>query len=460
MSGRILIVDDDKSLCEMLAAGLQRRGFDAEWATSGEEAFARVRTREFDVVVADLNMRGMTGIELCERVVADRPDLPVVVITAFGSLDTAIAAIRAGAYDFITKPFETAALVLTLARAVAHRALRQEVRMLRERVANANRFEEMIGASPAMTEVTELLGRVAETDAAVLITGESGTGKEVAARALHARGPRRAGPFVAVNCAAIPGNLLESELFGHARGAFTDAKTARVGLFQQADGGTLFLDEVGEIPLLLQPKLLRALQERTVRPVGSDSEVAFDARIIAATNRDLELAIEEKRFREDLYYRINVIRVELPPLRARGADVLLLAQHFLEGFAKRMGKPVAGFTPPAAEKLVAYAWPGNARELQNSIERAVALTQYDRIAVEDLPETVRNYRRSHVLIASEDPEELVTMDEVERRYIVRVLEATGGNKKAAAKILGFDRRTLYRKLERWGLAVEPRDDNG
>jgi DNA-binding NtrC family response regulator len=349
--------------------------------------------------------------------------------------------------------------VLTLERAVAHRALRQEVRRLRERVESTNRFGEMIGASPAMLAVTSLLERVAETDAAVLITGESGTGKEVAARALHARGARRGGPFVPVNCAAIPGNLLESELFGHARGAFTDAKTARTGLFQQADGGTLFLDEIGEIPVGLQPKLLRALQERRVRPVGSDQEVAFDARVIAATNRDLEQAIEEKRFREDLYYRINVIRVELPPLRARGADVLLLAQHFLEGFATRMGKPVTGFTPAAAEKLVVYAWPGNARELQNSIERAVALTQYDRITLDDLPETVRNYRRSHVLIASEDPEELVTMDEVERRYIVRVLEATGGNKKAAAKILGFDRRTLYRKLERWGMALEFREES-
>jgi DNA-binding NtrC family response regulator len=459
MIGRILIVDDDRSLCEMLAAGLVRRGFAAEWTTTADDAFARVRSRDLDVVVTDLNMKGMSGIELCERVVGDRPDLPVVVITAFGSLDTAIAAIRAGAYDFITKPFETDALALTLTRAVQHRALREEVRRLRTEVESAHRIEGVIGASPAMNEVASLVSRIAETDTPVLITGESGTGKEVIARAIHARSRQARGPFVAVNCSAIPDNLVESELFGHARGAFTDARSARTGLFQQANGGTLFLDEIGEFPLVLQPKLLRALQERTVRPVGADQEIAFDARILAATNRDLEQAVEEKRFREDLYYRVNVIRMHLPPLRARGADVLLLAQHFLEAFAKRMGKPVTSIAPAAAEKLVAYPWPGNVRELQNCIERAVALTPYDKLAVEDLAETVRNYRRSHVLVAADDPAELVTMEEVERRYILRVLEATSGNKKAAAAILGFDRRTLYRKLERWGLPTsESRDD--
>jgi len=459
MSGRILIVDDDRSLCEMLAAGLARRGFVADFTTTAEDAFARVRSRDLDVVVTDLNMKGMSGIELCERIAGDRPDLPVVVITAFGSLDTAIAAIRAGAYDFITKPFETDALAMTLTRAVQHRALREEVRRLRTEVDSARRVDGMIGASPAMDEVTTLVTRIAETDTPVLITGESGTGKEVVARAIHDKSRYARGPFVAVNCSAIPDNLVESELFGHARGAFTDARSARTGLFQQANGGTLFLDEIGEFPLALQPKLLRALQERTVRPVGSDQEIPFEARIIAATNRDLEQAIEEKRFREDLYYRINVIRVQLPPLRARGADVLLLAQHFLEGFAKRMGKAVVGISPAAAEKLVAYSWPGNVRELQNCIERAVALTPYERLAVEDLAETVRNYRRSHVLVAGDDPAELVTMEEVERRYVLRVLEATAGNKKAAAAILGFDRRTLYRKLERWGLSPsEPREE--
>ncbi len=457
MPGRVLIVDDDKSMCELLQVGLARRGFEVAWTTTGVDAFGKVQGEEYDAVVADLNMKGMNGIELCERVVSNRPDLPVIVITAFGSLDTAVAAIRAGAYDFITKPFETAALALALDRAVQHRALQEEVRRLRKAVGESQRFGELLGSSPAMKEVYGLLSRVAETDASVLITGESGTGKEVVARALHSRGKRASGPFVAVNCAAVPENLLESELFGHVRGAFTDARQSRTGLFQQADSGTLFLDEIGEIPLALQAKLLRALQERTVRPVGSDQEVAVDARVIAATTRDLEGAVEERRFREDLYYRINVIHVELPPLRARGADVLVLAQSFLEQFATRMGKHVTGISPAAAEKLLSYSWPGNVRELQNCVERAVALTQFERIAVEDLPEKIRSYRRSHVLVVADDPQELVSMEEVEKRYVLRVLEATGGNKKAAAKILGFDRRTLYRKLERYGIGLDGRE---
>src|SRR5262249_31676130 len=269
---------------------------------------------------------------------------------------------------------------------------REEVKRLRRAVSDATRFEEILGASSAMQKVFDLLARVAESDATVLITGESGTGKELVARALHARGRRREGPFVAVSCAAMPETLLESELFGHAKGAFTDAKSARTGLLAQASGGTVFLDEIGELPLGMQPKLLRALQERTVRPVGGSTEVPFDVRVIAATNRDIELAVEEKRFREDLYYRINVIHIELPPLRARGSDVLLLAQRFAMDSAVRAGKNVNGIAAATAEKLLAYSWPGNVRELQNCIERAVALTRYEQITVDDLPEKVRRYR--------------------------------------------------------------------
>jgi DNA-binding NtrC family response regulator len=296
--------------------------------------------------------------------------------------------------------------------------------------------------------VYELIDRVADSDTSVLITGESGTGKEVAARALHARGRRHSGPFVAINCAAMPEALLESELFGHVRGAFTDAKTSRSGLFVKADGGTLFLDEVGELPLTLQPKLLRALQERTVRPVGGEAEVAFDARIVAATNRDLELAVEEGRFREDLYYRLNVIGLELPPLRARGNDVLLLAQRFLEHFATRSGKRVVGLSPAVAQRLLAYSWPGNVRELQNCIERAVALTAYEQLTVEDLPDRIRDYRAPNPQTQSQDVSELVSLEEMERRYIQRVLETVGGSRTLASRILGVDRKTLYRKLGR------------
>jgi two-component system response regulator HydG len=285
--------------------------------------------------------------------------------------------------------------------------------------------------------VYDLISRVAESEASTLITGESGTGKEVVARALHSRSRRQNGPFVAINCSAVPESLIESELFGHVRGAFTDAKESRVGLFKQADGGTLFLDEIGDMPRALQPKLLRALQERTVRPVGGQNEIPVDVRIVAATNRDLESAIEDGRFREDLYFRINVVNIALPPLRARSGDVLLLAQHFLVQYAQRTGKAVKGIAAAAAEKLVAYAWPGNVRELQNCIERAVTLARFEEITVEDLTDKIVDYRPHYLVVGGDDPSELAPLEEVERRYVLRVLDAVNGNK------------TLYRKLERY-----------
>jgi two-component system response regulator HydG len=270
------------------------------------------------------------------------------------------------------------------------------------------------------------------------------------ARAIHDASARKAGPFVAINCAAMPAPLLESELFGHEKGAFTDARTAKQGLFVAANGGTIFLDEIGELPLEMQPKLLRALQEHVVRPVGATHELSFDARVIAATNRDLEGMVEARTFREDLYFRINVLQVDLPPLRARGADILVLARHFLDRIAARAGKRILGFSPEAAQKLLAYAWPGNVRELENCIERAVALASFDQIAVSDLPEKIKTFRSNELVVATDDPSALMTFDELERRYAARVLEAVGGNKAAAARILGIERKTLYRMLERWG----------
>ncbi|MCC6623266.1 MAG: sigma-54-dependent Fis family transcriptional regulator [Deltaproteobacteria bacterium] len=444
-------------MCLMLKANLTRRDFHVRTCRGADEAFAALRADDFDVVLSDINMPGENGIDLCARIVADRPDVPVIVITAFGSLDTAIAAIRAGAYDFLPKPFEIDALMVALNRAVQHRALRAEVKRLRREVDAARRFDDLVGDSPAMRRVYDMIERVKDSSASVLVTGESGSGKELVARALHRRSARGDGPFVAVNCAAVPETLLESELFGHARGAFTDAKTARAGLFVKANGGTLFLDEIGELPIGLQPKLLRALQERRVRPVGADADVPFDARIVTATNRDLEAAVEERRFREDLYYRVNVISLALPPLRARGNDVLLLAQSFLDRFASLAGKRITGLSAPAAARLLAYAWPGNVRELQNCMERAVALAEYSEITIEDLPERMREARSSQVVVVSDDPAEFQTMEEVERRYVLRVLEAAGGNKSVAARILGFDRTTLYRKLERFGVGGERGD---
>ncbi|HEX4474751.1 MAG TPA: sigma-54 dependent transcriptional regulator [Polyangiaceae bacterium] len=450
MSGRVLVVDDDSAQCDLLRDGLTRRGFAVTTRAWAEEALALLQTDDFDVIVTDLNMRGMSGLELCERVAANRPGIAVLLITAFGSLDTAVAAIRAGAYDFITKPFDIDALRLAIERAVRHRELSAEVTRLRRLVRHSDRFKELIGASPTMERVYDLLDRVAETDASVLVTGESGTGKELVARAIHQRGRRHAGPFVALNCAAVTETLLESELFGHAKGAFTDAKHSRDGLFVEANGGTLFLDEIGELPLGLQPKLLRALQERKVRPVGGNTEVPFDARVVTATNRDLETAVEEGRFRGDLFYRINVVHVAVPPLRARGTDVLLLAQHFLEHFAQSFGKRVDGLSSAVAERLLAYSWPGNVRELGNCIERAIALTRFSELVVEDLPERVQSYRQSHVAVSSFDAAELVPLEEIERRYIMRVLEAVGGNRTVAAQTLGLDRKTLYRKLKAYG----------
>ena len=451
MTSRVLIVDDDAPMCEMLEKRLAKRGYGVQWRTSANKALELVKEQDFDVVVTDLNMEAMDGIELCERVAANRPNVPVIVITAFGSLETAIEAIRGGAYDFITKPFEIDQLDVALKRAIQYGGLREEVRRLQRRVDAAQRMGKLLGASEPVKELFDMIERMAESDATVLLSGESGTGKELVARELHERGKREKGPFVAVSCAAVPDHLLESELFGHEKGAFTDAKAARRGLFLQAGGGTLFLDEIGDMPAPLQPKILRALQEKSVRPVGGGRETAFDARIIAATNRDLESLVEEGKFREDLFYRVNVVHIDLPPLRSRGSDVLLLAQDFIDGFAAETGKEVSGLAEPAAAKLMAYHWPGNVRELRNSMERAVALTRFDKITVDDLPEKIRGYKPSHIIVAGTDPAELVTMDEVERRYILRVLEAAGNNKTTAARILGFDRRTLYRKLERFGL---------
>lgn len=448
-TGRVMVVDDDRQMCEMLAEDLQRRGHTVTWETSPAAALDTLMVGDFDVALTDMRMRGMSGIALCERIVANRPDVPVIVMTAFGGMDAAVAAIRAGAWDFVTKPIELDLVQAALARALDHRALREKVRVL-SGVEGAGRFEELLGDSRPMRELYDQLERIADTDTSVLITGETGTGKELVARALHRRSRRRAGPFCAVNCGAMPENLLESELFGHTRGAFTDAHSARKGLFLEADGGTLFLDEIGDCPPALQPKLLRALEERRVRPLGAEREAEFDVRLVTATNRNLETAISERRFREDLYFRINVIQIALPPLRARGTDTLLLAQHFTERFAARSGRAVTGISRNAAQKLLSYAWPGNVRELRNAIEHAVALTQHDRLAVADLPARIRAYRSSQVVLGSDDPRELVPLDEVERRYILHVLKTVAGNKAAAARVLGIDRRTLYRKLESYG----------
>lgn len=446
-AGSILIVDDQQSMCEMLETDLRLRGHRTQWCQSATAALDIVREQDIDVVLTDVRMPGTSGLQLCDELQRTRPDIAVVVMTAFGSLETAVAAMRAGAYDFITKPVELDLLALTIDRAVERQQLGRQVKLLTEQQNLPRPFGELIGDSPAMHRIYDQLPRLAASDASLLITGESGTGKELVARSIHDHSPRSGHPFVAINCAAMSETLLESELFGHTRGAFTDARQDRKGLFLEAEGGTLLLDEIGDMPVAMQVKLLRALEENRLRPVGSDREIPFNVRLLAATHRDLETAVEEERFRADLFYRINVIQLHLPPLRARGTDVLMLAKHFVERFATKAQRPIEGVDEAVAERLLAYSWPGNIRELRNVIERAVTLTRHNVLTVEDLPEKVRDHRSSTVYIGGDDPTELVPMEEIERRYIAHVLKAVDNNQSQAAKILGVDRKTLYRKLK-------------
>ncbi len=447
VNGTILIVDDDDDTAVLLRDSLRKRGFDVDAVNSAQQCLEHLRTDPADVVVTDVQMAGMSGIDLCQELRQRYPDLLPIVLTGQGGLDTAIAAIRAGAYDFITKPVKVDALAIAVGRALEHLSLKREVKRLRTAADRDTPIDGIAGSSPAIRETIEMIRRVADSDATVLVTGESGTGKELVAKALHNLSPRRDQPFVAVNCAAMPAPLLESELFGHVRGAFTDAKRSRAGLFVQAGAGTIFLDEIGEMPIEMQVKLLRVLQERKVRPVGGDEEVPFEARVVTATNRDLETEVEEKRFREDLFYRINVVAIPVPPLRSRAGDILLLAQFFLKRIAGRTNKPVQGISGPAARLLMDYDWPGNVRELENCVERAVALSRGSEIDVDDLPAKVVEHKSTRIELSTESPAQMLTLDEMQHRYVRQVLAAVGGNKTQAAQILGIDRRSIYRRLE-------------
>ncbi|HMI88104.1 MAG TPA: sigma-54 dependent transcriptional regulator [Polyangiaceae bacterium] len=448
MKERVLIIDDQGEQCELLGELVAALDYAPVTTTQPAEALDRITRENFDAVLTDLEMASMSGVDVCKGVSVIRSDVPVILVTGMASMDSAVAALRAGAYDFLTKPVDANVLGLTLKRAIDHRKLRAEVKLLRASAPDQGAGG-MVGDSPALCKVREMVARVAPRDVSVLIEGETGTGKELVARAIHRSSSRHGGPFVAINCASIPATLLESELFGHTRGAFTDAKTARDGLFVQASGGTLFLDEIGEMPLEMQAKLLRALQERTCRPVGSNGEVPFDTRIVAATHRDLEFEIESRRFREDLYYRINVVKISIPPLRERGNDVLLLAANFLQKAAERNRQEPLSLSPQVAALLLAYDWPGNVRELENCIERAVALARFSELSAEDLPDKVRSYSPRRFVVSADTESEILSLDELERRYILRALKILNGNRSRAATVLGLDRRTLYRRLERY-----------
>jgi two-component system response regulator HydG len=447
---RVLVVDDEADTAYMMKIVLEGGGHRVLVAGSALEALDVIMREEIDVVVTDLSMKELDGIGLCARVRSARPGTPVIIITAHANLDVVIEAMRAGAYDFVLKPVEADKLAAAVDRAADERGARTALEAVQS-AAEADGAQNVLGSSAAISRVHALVNRIAASDTSVLIEGETGTGKELVARALHEASGAR-GSFIALNCAAMPFNLLESELFGHARGAFTDARTHRSGLFLEAENGTLFLDEIGELPIEVQPKLLRALQERTVRPVGSNAEIPFSARLVVATNRNLEQDVREKRFREDLYYRINVIKVELPPLRERGNDVIELATCFLARQAERIGKPVLKLGADAAQRLLEYPWPGNVRELENCMEYAAVLARHHEVRITDLPQKVRDHRVVRV-VPSNDIGEIIPIDEYERRYVVNVIIQLGGNKKRAAQRLGMDRKTLYRKLERWGVSA-------
>jgi DNA-binding NtrC family response regulator len=445
---RILIVDDDAAMRQMLASLFKDRGYEVNEAPSAAEALDRARENEPDAVVSDIRMPGKSGIEMVGELRSARPHTPVILMTAFGSIDSAVEAMRAGAFDYITKPFEPDAVLLTVERALEHRALEEENRRLRRAVDRTGAFGDLIGSSPAMREIFALVRKIAHGRSSVLITGESGTGKEVVARTIHYHGGRAEKPFMPINCTAIPEGLLESELFGHVRGAFTGAHTSKRGLFEKADGGTLFLDEIGDMGLGLQSKLLRVLQDREIRPVGGTQSVRIDVRIIAATNKDLETEIREGRFREDLYYRLNVIPVHIPPLRERPEDLAPLAHAFVDRHSE--GRPRT-LSPEALRRLERRPWRGNARELENVIERALALSDADTLGPEDLPlgdrGAAEEVEPAAALLESAARRKM-PLRELEDRYIDQILRLTGGNKVRAARMLGIDRKTLYRRAER------------
>jgi two-component system response regulator PilR (NtrC family) len=450
---RILVVDDERSMQEFLEILLQRDGHDVTVCASAESALVALESDDFDVVISDIRMPEMSGLELLERVRSLESDALVILITAHGSTESAVEAMKRGAYDYLTKPFSVDEIRLVVDKAIEKRSLSSENRLLRRQLQGRASLPTIIGKSPCMEEVFELVRQVAPTRTNILITGESGTGKELVARAIHSLSDRRDRPFVAINCAAIPENLLESELFGHVKGSFTGATSNKMGLFEVADGGTLFLDEVGELPLGLQVKLLRALQDRTFKRVGGTSDVRVDVRILCATNRNLAEDVSGGRFREDLFYRLNVIEVPIPALRRRIDDIPLLAWHFVEHFADEVGKEIDDIDGAVTEALERHAFRGNVRELENLMERAVTLAHGRRITLDCLPSTVlegaQTIPAGRIPAGGLDLE--TTLGDYERSLLGEALERTGGVKKRAAALLGISFRSFRYRLEKLGL---------
>jgi two-component system response regulator HydG len=455
MSALILIVDDDKAHLSMLETMLKGWGYSVEGVEDGADAIDKVKETPFDAVLMDVRMAKVGGIEALSRIKEYNPAIPVVIMTAYSSVDTAVETMKLGAYDYLTKPLNFDELKMTLERSLDHMTLIKENESLKERISEDSSLTNIIGNSNAMKELASMVKTVASTEATILISGESGTGKELFAKAIHANSNRKKAPLVTVNCAALTDTLLESELFGHEKGAFTGADKKRDGRFMQANGGSIFLDEVGEIPMPMQAKLLRAIQEREIQRVGSDKVFNVDVRIIAATNRDLKDEVERGNFREDLYYRLNVVNLWIPPLRDRGDDVPLLAAIFLKRFSEFNRKQLKGFTPMAMDVLVKYDWPGNVRELENAVERAVILTPGEYVSEKDLPPALTQHFES-VCGASDSPQSLggKSLQEIEKVAIEETLAQTGGNKSEAAKLLGVTRTTLDNKIKKYEILIK------
>ena len=442
------MVDDEENLRVVLKTLLKRHGYEVETATGGEEALALVDSFGPDVVLTDVRMPKMGGLDLLSTLKAKGNEATVIVMSAYGNTDLAIEAMKAGAYDYVQKPFKPDEVVLALRKAEERELLRRENRVLRDEIRKEHRFEDILAKSQTMQEVFRTIAKVAEYKTTVLITGESGVGKELVARAIHTRSDRRAAPFVAVNCGAIPENLLESELFGHKKGAFTDAVQDRVGLFEAADGGTLFLDEIGELPLALQVKLLRVLEDEKIRRLGEARDISVDVRIVAATHRDLTAETKAGRFREDLFYRLNVLHIDVPALRDRREDIPLLVDHFVNRNNARLSTNVRGLDTEARRLLYEYAWPGNVRELENTIERAMVLAEGDLIVAADLPERVREARDPvQVQLASGELSVKKTTRVIEEILIRRALQKTKGNRTRAAEVLEISHRALLYKIK-------------
>ncbi|HHQ6539501.1 TPA: sigma 54-interacting transcriptional regulator [Serratia fonticola] len=443
-NAHILLVEDDISHCTILQALISGWGYRVSVAHNGRQALEQVRAQPFDLILSDVRMAEMDGIAALKAIKSYNSAIPILIMTAYSNVESAVEAIKAGAYDYLTKPLDFDTLQLTLARALEHTSLKSENQDLKQRL----RFDQQnfIGRSEPMRKLLEMIAMIAPSEATVLISGESGTGKELIARAVHANSLRKERPLVSINCAALSESLLESELFGHEKGAFTGADKRREGRFMEADQGTLFLDEIGEVSPLMQAKLLRAIQEREIQRVGSNQTLSVDVRLIAATNRDLLADVEAGRFRQDLYYRLNVVTVDSPPLRARREDIPLLAMHFLAKFAERNRKPVKGFTPLAMDMLLKYPWPGNVRELENSVERGVILLSGDFISEKELPLSI-----SQCVDVQPDRQcgqAIQPLEQVEKQAILAALEQTAGNKTEAAKQLGITRKTLLAKLQK------------